>query len=231
VSNATLSTVQQIITVLLALLGVVVALRPPSKRTWKEFGVIGMFVVLGSIGVYATYAQGERLDATSMQQKLQLDAIQKNTEQPPKVVVENKLDPQVISNAVQQGLRRPNQTTRAPVELLVKDKTFTLATDILTFAAEREKGRPKVEMVIKNSKGEVSFNPRLDEDVKDYTEYEKKTLEIFQDRYWQKAVMLLAELKLSGFNAESVWFQPADAEQIRNFGIGLANLAAKAPTH
>jgi hypothetical protein len=77
VSNATLSTVQQIITVLLALLGVIVALRPPRKGTWKESGAIGLFFVLGIIGVYATYAQGERLDAASIQQKLQLDAIQK----------------------------------------------------------------------------------------------------------------------------------------------------------
>ena len=37
-------------------------------------------------------------------------------------------------------------------------------------------------MVIKNSKGEVSFNPHLDEDIKDYNEYEKNTLKIFQDR-------------------------------------------------
>jgi hypothetical protein len=112
VSNAALSTVQQIITVLLALLGVIVALRPPRKGTWKEFSAIGVFVVLGIIGVYATYAQGERLDAASTQQKLQLDAIPRNTEQVPKVVVENKLDPQVISNAVQQGLRQPSQKSQ-----------------------------------------------------------------------------------------------------------------------
>jgi hypothetical protein len=231
VSNAALSTVQQIITVLLALLGVIVALRPPRKGTWKEFGAIGVFLILGGIGVYATYAQGERLDAASTQQKVQLDAIQKNTEQVPKVVVENKIDPQIISNAVQQGLRQPGQTKGESNERLVKDKTFALATDILTFSRERKKGRPKIEMFIKNEKGELHGNPHLDEDFKNYNEYEKDTVRFFQDRYWQKAITIFVELKLSGFNAESVWFQPTDTEQIEDFGIGLANVAEKAPTH
>ena len=86
-SNTALSTLQQVITVVLTVMGVVIALRPPQKGTWKEYLTIGLIVVLGGVGVYATYVQGSRLDVASQEQQKQLNVIQKNTEQPPKVEV------------------------------------------------------------------------------------------------------------------------------------------------
>jgi uncharacterized membrane protein len=76
VSNAFLSVLQQTITVILALMGVIVAWRPPKK----EYVLISAFLVLGLCGVGLTYVQGHRLDVASAKRGQQLDAIQKNTE-------------------------------------------------------------------------------------------------------------------------------------------------------
>jgi hypothetical protein len=91
-SNAALSTVQQVITILMTIMGVVMALRPPKKGTRQEYTAIGAFVIFGVIGVVATYTQGKRLDVASEKQQHQLDAIEKNTEQLPTL----KALPQVV---------------------------------------------------------------------------------------------------------------------------------------
>jgi hypothetical protein len=230
-SNASLSTLQQGITVILAFMGVIVAWRPPKKGTAQEHMLILAFIVLGGIGVYATYIQGARLDVASVQQRLQLDAIQKNTEQTPRVVVENTIDPKTISDAVQQGMQ-PNQTERETerANRLLKDKTFTVATDILTFLSDREKSRPKVELLPHGDEGPGPYKSRTDRELKEYNEHENDTGKMFQDRYWQRTLPVLIELKLRGFSAESVWYQPVSPEQIREFAIGLADVAEKVPT-
>ena len=80
-SNATLSTLQQIITIIMALTGAIVAWRPPKKETLQEYIIIGSFVGLGLLGVALTWVQGHRLDVASAKQVRQLDAIEKNTGQ------------------------------------------------------------------------------------------------------------------------------------------------------
>jgi len=89
VSNAFLSVLQQTITVILALMGVIVARRPPKKGTWQEYVLISAFLVLGLCGVGLTYVQGHRLDVASAKRGQQLDAIQKNTgKSAPRAIIE-----------------------------------------------------------------------------------------------------------------------------------------------
>jgi hypothetical protein len=88
-SNAALSVIQQVITIIMALMGVIVAWRPPKKETWQEYTIIGTFIALGLAGVALTYVQGHRLDVASVKQQGQLDTIQKNTEQSsPRAIIE-----------------------------------------------------------------------------------------------------------------------------------------------
>jgi|ERR1700693_2044377 len=241
-SNAALGALQQIITILLAFMGVFVAIRPPKKSSSQEYAVIAAFVVFGLIGVSATYVQGSRLDIASEKQQQQLNAIQKNTEQPPKVVMENKIDPTEISKAIEKGMR-PAQSKvdagkrareeRTNAEQSLRTTAFTLSTDVLTFLSEREKSRPKLSFLsgdlgLRKDETIEQSNARVDKEFQDYQNYELESRRIFKDRYWPRSLQVLTQLKLSGFNVEPVWYEPTSTEQVRDFAIGLANVAEKA---
>lgn len=133
----------------------------------------------------------------------------------------------MISDAIQKAtpsVKAAGRTDGSP-----NLKTFSVATDILTFAVEREKGRPKVEFLPRKSEGRENHDVRSSTEIKTYRAYEENTVRLFQQRYWPTTLQHLIEIKLKGMNIESVYYQPTSYEQIRDFAIGLANVAEKMP--
>jgi hypothetical protein len=235
-TNAALSTLQQVVTILMAVMGVIVAIRPPKKSSRQEYGVISAFLLLGLIGVSATYVQGKRVDLSSEKQQEQLNVIQKNTEQSQKMIVEQKIDPSVISDAVKSGFRvprvksTPRETKGQPQSLATR--TFMVSTDVLTFLFDREKGRPRVSWMagdfgMHSDENLEQFSARLDRESKAYQNYEMETAALFTQRYWPRALQLLIELKSAGLFVEPVWYQPTTVDRVRDFAIGLGNIAEK----
>lgn len=222
----------------MAIMGVIVAMRPPRKGSIKEYGVVGAFLLLGIIGVGANYVQGERVDLSSEKQQQQLNAIQRNTEQSQKLVVEQKIDPTAISEAVKNGLQSTRVKSTAKENghqaQSLTTRTFTLSTDILTFLFEREKGRPRMSWMVGDfgvHSGETleQFTERLDRESKAYQNYEAETARLFEQRYWPQSLQILIDLKLTGFSVEAIWYEPTTVDRIRDFAIGLGNVAEKRP--
>jgi biopolymer transport protein ExbD len=227
-----LAVVVFLLTSAMAFLGVYVSLHPPQTAEAKSsYKTLFVMLSLLAAGVIAFQAYVARRAQADLENKLAI--IKKNTEQPPKVVVENAIDPKMLvalkNQFTRSQLERINQETPLQHEQSVKIAAFSFSTDVQTFIAEREKGRPPMTTSWRPGEPTEQLLARAEKDRSDYQEYEKQTTQIFQDRYWNKALQVLLLLRTAGFNTESVWYQPTSDEQIKAFVLGMANVAEKSP--